>query len=246
MLAFSAALFGVLAGVVFGWPGKAKDNSLQIPPTIEPTIVSKTSAIAVLQAELTTLGSNQLLTVKLQNVSGRDIKAFSIANGKSWMTRNYMLTDESFVAGATHNQIIPVTADGIQGLKSNGKNFTIAAVYFADGKGDGLPVYVSRLADQWAGIRDQASRILPCLSGLSRRTPSQRSQSACESEALNLPVKADGMSSDYEGGLENAKREVLSQLKVAREEAKANRFVEAAAKEEKLTRRFQELAGSKR
>lgn len=125
----------------------------------------------------------------------------------------------------------------------NGPQFTVTAAYFADGTGDGVSLYVSRIADQHAGIRDQASRILPCLRGLS--SASEQRLATCEAEALRLPVKMDGKSSDYEGGLEDARREILSQLNYIKEKTRTALLTEAVEKQAKVTRLFQGLVDTR-
>jgi hypothetical protein len=182
-LAFSVALLGILAGVVFGWSGKAQKKRQE---GTSPKVTSTISAIRVVSAELTSVGSSNVLVVKLQNTSNQDIKAYTIASGKALMTSNYFLTEGSFAAGSTIDQLIPIASDANYKVPMNGKEVTVAAVFFADGTGDGVPVHVASMADLYAGTRDQAKRILPCLLKLSLTS---ESLSACEVEARNLPVK---------------------------------------------------------
>jgi hypothetical protein len=165
------------------------------------------------------------------------------------MTRNYFLGEESFAPGAIENQFVPLSSDTSQDLKikfASGNELTIAAVLFADGKGDGAPLDVSRLTEKYAGMRDQAARILPCLRGLSL-SPGAKHEvalAACEDEALRLPLKMDGRSSDYGSGLEDVQQGVLNQLKEIKERIRATQPNEAAAKQEKVTRILQRLAES--
>lgn len=245
ILAFSAVLLGILAGILIGWPGKARHfDSGQNAQTIEPVIKSRTLAVRVLGTERTSLGDNSMLSIKLQNTSGRDIKAYTIASGKAWVTRNYFLGDQLFAAGAVENQIIPLSSRGSQDIAFvPGKEFTITAVFFADGTGDGDSVFVSRLSEKYAGMRDQAHRILPCLRGLaSTFGPNQESAlEECEAETLRLPLKSNGRSTDYEDGLESAQRELLEQLNDIKEKVRSNNLSDAANKKEKITKIFQDL-----
>lgn len=138
------------------------------------------------------------------------------------------------------DQFIPLLdPDSDLKIPLNGPQFIVAAAYFADGSGEGLPLYVSRIADKHDGMREQARRILPCL----LRLPAKAT--TCEAEAESLPTNMDGKSSDYESGLRDAKREILSQLHEIKEKTKASNFVEVVEKQEKVTRLFEELAKPK-
>jgi hypothetical protein len=249
MLAFSVSLLGIMAGAAVDWSGKANNSyERHTQETIPVRITSQTSAVRVVSIEREPLGSDSILAVKLQNTSEKDIKAYTIASGKSWVTTSYFLDEESFAHGAIVIKIIPLPSDSSQDLKVpiSGKELSITAVYFEDGTGDGVSRYVSALADQYDGTRDQASRILSCLSGLSSTPGQEWAVAACEAEALRLPVKMEGKSSDYEGGLENTKREVLRQLKDIKEKAQAFHLTEAADRQKKITRILQRLANTSR
>lgn len=234
-LALSVTLLGILAGVVLGWSGIAQKQRQE---TASPTVTSKISAIRVVSIEPTSVGSSNLLLVKLQNTSDKDIKAYTIASGKGLMTSNYFLTEESFVAGSTIDKIIPLTSDATYKVPMSGKEVTVAAVFFADGTGDGVSPLVTSMADSYAGTRDQAKRILPCLERLSLTSESIR---ACEAEARDLPVKMNGKSSDYESGLEFTKDHILRRLDEIKK--KAN-LPESTEKQEKVTKMFRELTDS--
>ena len=246
VLALSAALLGILAGVLIGWPGKARHfDSDQNGQTIEPIIKSKTLAVRVLGSERTSLGDNSIWFVKLQNTSGRDIKAYTIASGKTWVTKNYFLGEQSLASGAVENQIIPLSSGPSHDISlGTGKEFTITAVFFADGTGDGDSRFVFMLSEKYAGMRDQANRILPCLRGLaSTFGPNQESAlEECEAETLRLPLKSNGRSADYEDGLESAQRELLNQLNDIKEKIRSNNLSDAANKKDKITKIFQDLA----
>ncbi|MBC8028633.1 MAG: hypothetical protein H7Z16_00850 [Pyrinomonadaceae bacterium] len=248
-LAFSMALLGILAGAMLNWSGKANNSyERHRQETIPVRITSQTSAVRVVSIERVPLGTQSMLAVKLQNTSGKEIKAYTIASGKTWVTTSYFLDEESFAPGAIIIKHIPLPSDAPQdfNLLLNGTEFSVTAVYFADSTGDGVSRYVSALADQHDGIRDQANRILPCLRGLSSTVGQELAVAACEGEALRLPVKMDGKSSDYEGGLENAKREVLRHLKDIKEKVQAVHLTEALGRQEKITRILQRLAETSR
>lgn len=224
-LAFTVVLLGILAGALLGWSSKAQKQRREI---ITPRMVSRTSAVRIVSIEPSTV-SDSLMLVKLQNTTGKDIKAYTMGSGKSWRTKNYFLSEESFAAGSTIEELIPVRTDADYKVPLSGVALTLTAVYFADGTGDGVQLFISRMADLHDGIRDQGSRILPCLRG---------SFQSCETEALNLPLKVDGKSSDYEEGLELARYEIMTRLT----DLKNANSTEVRAKQEKVTQLFQRLA----
>jgi hypothetical protein len=239
-LALSVTLLGVLAGVVVGWSGKAQKQKQEIASPASPTVTSRISAVRVVSAEPTSVGSSNVLVVKLQNTSDKDIKAYTISSGKALMTTNYFLMEESFAAGSTIDLIIPISSGADYKVPMNGKDVTVAAVFFADGTGDGVTPLVTSMADVYAGTRDQAKRILPCLE---KSTLTSESLSVCEAEARDLPVKMNGKSSDYESGLEFTKIGLLSRLDQIKENANLS---EASEQQEKVTRIFRALTdGSK-
>lgn len=232
VLAFSVAVLGILGGVV--WTSRAQKQK----PEGAPNVTSRTSAIEVVSIEAKSIGTSNVLVVKLLNTSGKDIKAYTIASGKSLMNSSYFLSDESFAAGTTIDQIIPLSSDANYQVPMNRKEVVIAAVFFAEGTGDGLSPYVSSLADIYEGTRDQAKRILPCLQKL---TLTSESLAACQGETRNLPVKENGKSSDYETGLEIAKDKVLRNLDEIKEKTGAD-LNEASNRQEKLTKIFKDVA----
>lgn len=229
-LAFSVALLGVLAGAGLGWTRQQRRQPVR--DVNAPKIASRTPSVRIVSSNQTVLGDTSFVVVKLENTTDKDIKSYSIGSGKSWMTRNYVLTDESFAAGSTIDQMIPLQS---QDMKIALTDFTVAAVLFADGTSDGLPVFASRLTELHKGMRDQASRILPCLQG-----SSSKKLAACESEANNLPTKLEGKSPDYADGLEHVRRKVLSELSDIKEKSRTS-FTEASEKQEKVTRILGEL-----
>ena len=232
VLALSVTMLGILAGVI--WTGKAQKQK----PEGVPDVISRVSAIQVVSIEEKSIGAGQVVVAKLQNTSVRDIKTYTITSGKSLMNSSYFLSDESFAAGATIDQIIPLSSDASYQVPMNRKVLVIAAVFFADGTGDGVPPFVSSLADIYEGTRNQAKRILPCLQKL--RLTSE-SLDACQNEARNLPVKENGRSSDYETGLEIARENVLSRLDEIKEKTGAD-LNEASKRQERLTRLFKDTA----
>lgn len=247
MLAISMLLLGVLAGIGLG----LSRNHTRPVQTLEPKITSKASALRIVGITRTSLGNHSVLVVKLQNISDKDIKAYTVASGKAWVTKHYFFEEQSIAPNAIENQLIPLSSDASQDPKltfENGKELTIAAAFFADGTGQGDPVFVARFTDQHAGMRDQANRILPCLQGLSSSLVAQGESAVatCEAEALRLPTRSNGRSVDYEKGLETTRAVVLSQLKDLKDGMRSNNLSEVLNKEDKVTKVFQALAQSPR
>ena len=244
-IVFALVGLGVLSGML------ALSGMARRPQAVQPTVESKTSAVLVLGSEKTTVGSASILAVKLQNTSAKDIQAYTISNGsgKSWVTSNYFLSEETFASGATLNYLIPLSGDDSQSLQVFGNStgrFFVTAVIFTDGTGDGDARFVGMLSDERAGTRDQANRILPHLRAFSS-PGSERDRTLADLEAKihSLPDKGnESTSSDYDIGLSNAKRELLKRASEIKEKMQSKRLDEAAIKQEKLIRVFQKLAES--
>jgi hypothetical protein len=228
---YLAALFvvialGVLTGVTVSRARREKSQSNT------PTVVSRASAVQVTAVNPMTLANTSALSVKLQNVSGKDIKMLTISVGKTWVTRNYLFGEESFAAGSTVDDLIS--------LSENARGeIVIAAVLFSDGTGDGEQRHLRLLVEKRNGIRDQAKRILPKLRRLS--SGSQQALADLESETLNSPTRLDG-SSDYQEGLESTRTILLQRIREIKERRLSNKIDDAKAKEEKLLRVFEPLA----
>ena len=233
---------GLISGVLV-WSG------LATRPQVEPTVVSKTAAVRVLASERISVGGSSILAVKLQNTSGKDIEAYIISRGKSWVTTNYLLTEQSFASGAIVSDLIPLSDNDSQSLNafadSTGR-FFVSAVVFSDGTGDGDARFVKMLSDERAGTRDQAKRILLLLQTFSLRGSDQRRAIAdFEIEIGKLPDKGNGsVSPDYAIGLANAKRKFLKDVEYMKEKIQSNSPDEALIKQAKLTRMLQRLAQS--
>jgi hypothetical protein len=237
----STALLGILVGVVLGWSGKAK-GYFTSAQTSEPKITSDTSVLRVFGTERTSIGDNSVLVLKLQNISDRHIKAYTIASGKSWFTKHYFFVEDSIAPNAVDTEWIPLSPNVQDRVTFKSiKELTIAAAFFADGSGQGDPVFVRRFTNEHAGMRDQINRILPCLQGLSSSlvTQAESAVTSCETEALSLPIKSSGRSSDYELGLYNTKTEIVRQLTAIKESVRSNNLSEALNKRDKAIRIFQ-------
>jgi hypothetical protein len=225
---------GIIAAGAFSWTGKAKR-----PQVSAIAATSKIPGVDVLGVENTSLGSSQILVVRLQNNSGKAIKALTIRTGKTWVTKNYLLIEESFATGTVLNQTIPPFSES----QVDGREITLAAVLFADGTAEGDSHYAQMLLDQRAGMRDQARRIIKTLRALSGSSESdqEKSMESCEAEILRMPLKRDGASADYEEGLLNSQKWLLNHISEIKAQRRSNHLAEAQAKQEKLTRVFESL-----
>lgn len=225
---FVVITLGVLTGITVGLARRAKTQSNT------PTVVSRTSAVQVTVVNPVTLANKSFLSVKLQNVSGKDIKLLTISVGKTWVTKNYLFGDESFAAGSTLDELIAL------GENARGE-IVVAAVLFSDGTGDGQPDHLRLLVEKRKGVRDQVKRILPKLRVLSSGSQSERTLTDLESEAGKLPTKANA-SADYHEGLELARTVLLQRIKEIKEQRLLNKLDDVKTKEEKLISLFESLA----
>lgn len=242
-LAVTMIVFGVVTGVALNWPSKAKSY---LKAQAQPKVTSKTPAVRLVETSRTNLGNDSVLVVKLQNISSEEIRAYTIASGKAWVTKHYFFQEKAIAPNAIDTQIIPLSSGTHKGAFESGKEVSVAAVFFGNGTGDGDSLYVSMLSDEHAGIRDQANHMLPCLQKLSSTSTLEESTiTACEAEARELPIKNTGRSADYEKGLAGAQREVLSQLNDVKEAIRSNSFSDAQNRKNKVTRIFQTLASSR-
>lgn len=240
-LAVSAVVLGLAAGALFAWPKTTKSQKSPIPPSV----TSKAESLKVISSELTSIGTNKIIAVKLQNVSNKEIKAYSIGTGKSWLTRNYMFGEDSLMPGQTVDQIIPLAAsEKPADMKGRiaAQNLAVTGVLFEDGTAEGVSVSTLRLTEQYAGVREQSKRVLPCLRALA--SASETATRSCEEEISKLPTKAPGKSADFEGGLESVQREVLSLLTDLKEESRLNHPDNFSRKQAKALMVFERLAKS--
>lgn len=245
----AVALGCVVGGGALGLSRKS-EHQQPIQPSNELTVMSKTPGLQVLASEKTTLGNNTILAIRLQNVSGKDIKALTISIGKSWVTRSYFLSEESIASGSISDLRIPLSSEAAQEITPSSQSHqvtltSVAAVFFADNTAEGDPPFARMLADQRAGISDQAKRILPKLRRLSNGPGQEASLADLESEILALPTKGNGQSSPaYNDGLDTARTTLLNRLGEIKEKRHSQQIEQAATRQEKLKRVFESLASS--
>jgi hypothetical protein len=224
-------LLGLVVGTVIATSGKAP---LSVTPQDRlPLVTSATSAIRVVGLQRTTIGNSPILNVSLKNISPKPIKAYSVASGKSWVTKSYLFSETAFPPNAIETHIIPL--DSISFAATN-REFTVTGVLFDDGSTDGDAVSVFRLREQWLGLRDYASRLLPCLHQLPS-TLAARDEAAlvhCETEIGKWSLQRK--SADYEEGFQNGRRESLTQLSEIKSKIHSGDFSDAAKQRDKTLR----------
>jgi len=197
-------------------------------------VTSATSAIRVVALQQTTIGSSPILNISLQNISPKTIKAYSIGSGKAWVTKSYYFSETAFAPTAVETHIIPLDSTT---FRAASRQFTVTGVLFEDGSTDGQAVSVFRLRENWVGLRDYMSQLLPCLSQLPSTLAAQDEAALlhCENEAGRWAA-AKGRSSDYEDGFQNAQRVSLSELNEIKTKIHSGDFSDAAKQRDKIVR----------
>ena len=227
-------LLGITAGVLLGTSRKIPDMAAAQDGL--PLINSASSAIRVVGVQRTTIGDSPILNVSLQNTSSKNISAYSVGGGKAWVTRNYFFAESAFSPNAIETQTIPLNT---KGFNTQIREFTVTGVLFDDGSTDGQAIPVFRLSEIRAGLRDHARLLVPCL----RRTPATLTAqhvgelNACETEAVKR--SAEGRSSDYQDGFQDAQREFLSRVGEVKNKLNSGDFSGAAKQRDKLIKTFE-------
>lgn len=222
-------LLGVVVGTVIGTSGK-------VPLAISgqedlPLVTSGTSAIRVVALQRIAIGKSPILNVSLQNTSTKTIKAYSVGSGKGWVTRSYYFSETAFLPNAIENQIIPL---GSPSFSASSREFTVTGVLFDDGTTDGQAIPAFRLRENWLGVRDYASHLLPCLRQLPSTLAADHKAAVVQCEAEMDKWFAKGKSSDFEDGYQNARRESLDRLNEIKDEIQAGNFSDAAKHRDKM------------
>ena len=230
-------LLGVVVGTVIGTSGR-----VPIVATAQdgvPLVTSATSAIRVVALQRTTIGNSPILNISLQNISPKTIKAYSIGSGKAWVTKSYYFSEMAFAPNALETQIIPLDSTTFRAASGE---FTVTGVLFEDGSTDGQAVSVFRLRENWVGLREYMSQLLPCLTQLPSTLAAQ--DEAALVHCANVGSRwaaAKGRSSDYTEGFQNAQRVSLSELNEIKTKIHAGDFSDAAKQRDKIVRIFETL-----
>jgi hypothetical protein len=224
-------LLGLVVGTVIG-------NSGKVPVYVTaqddlPLVTSATSAIRVVALQRTTIGNSPILNVSLQNISSKTIKAYSVGSGKSWVTRSYHFSETAFPPNGIETQVIPL--DSIS-FRAASREFTVTGVLFDDGSTDGQTIPVFRLREHWLGLRDYASQLLPCLHQLPSTLRAEDEAALVDCETKIGKWSPRGRSSDYEDGIQNARRESLTQLREMKSKIHSGDLIDAAKRRDKIVK----------
>lgn len=228
-------LLGVVVGTVIGTSGKGP-----IAVTAQrdlPLVTSATPAIRVVAMQRTAIGNSPILNISLQNISGKTIEAYSVGSGKAWVTKSYYFSETAFTPNAIETQIIPLDSTNFRAASGD---FTITGVLFEDGSTDGQAISVFRLRENWLGLRDYTSQILPCLRKLPSTFAAQDDAALvhCETEAGKW-TPSKGRSADYEEGFQNAQRVSLTGLGEIKTKIHSGDLADAATQRDKIVKTFE-------
>lgn len=230
---------GVATGAVIGRSGHAPFAGVgQSAQSGLPLVTSASSAVRVVTVDRINVGESPVLNISLQNISTKNIAAYSLGTGKRWVTSSFYFTETSFAPNAIEKQVIPLSLAGFGTLTE----FIVTGVIFDDGTTDGQAISVFRLKETRDGLRHQAQRLVPCLKQLPSTLTPQHAEalSRCESDANSLSLK--GRSSDYDDGLQNAQREFLQQIGEIKNKVRSGDLPGAALQRDKVKRIFQTLS----
>jgi hypothetical protein len=226
-------LLGIVVGTVIGTSSRAP--ILATAQDGLPLVTSATSAIRVVSLQRTTIGNSPILNVSLQNISPKTIKAYSIGSGKAWVTKSYYFSETAFASNSIETQIIPLDSAT---FRAASREFMVTGVLFEDGSTDGQAISVFRLRENWVGLRDYMTQLLPCLSQLPPSTLAAQDEAAlvhCENEAGKWAAPK-GRSADYEDGFQNAQRVSLSELSEIKDKIHSSDFSDATKQRDKIVR----------
>jgi hypothetical protein len=187
---------------------------------LSPTVVNKTSALQIISTTKVLMGQAEVLRVTVKNASTKNIVSYTYLVGPNGITNSFAFSDKLFGPGETCDENIPL--EKLQSTDSSGREGEVvfAAVWFDTGTGDGDPKYVRHLKDELAGIKEQATRILPLLRKAQQDSEVQddRVLSELESKILQLPIEDEATQSlDYKSGRSNASRQMAARVRALRE-----------------------------
>lgn len=174
---------------------------------------NKTGALEVLESRV----ENSILKVKMKNVSNRNITTYevSLGGGKSAQTE-LLYTNEVITPGEIFDEEYPVDEDLIR------DGFTIAAVVFEDGMGNGDTKVIQQITDIRYGERLQYQRSLPLLEQAANTPDDQLSEKL---DQLASQISIDeipnaNLSSYVKSGIQNAKNHLIQEFKTIKEEGR--------------------------
>jgi len=216
------ACVGVLLGIGV-WASARIFTRLTGAQELKPSIVNKTSALEIVNTTKVLMGQEYVLRVTLKNVSAKNIVSYTYLVGHAGNTRGYAFSEKLFGPGETAEENIPYENLQTAAATSSQReaDLVFGAAWFEGGTGDGDPKFMKQLADESAGIKEQAGRILPLLRKALQGSEIQEDHvlTDLESQISQLPIEdeATGQSLDYKLGRSTANQQLASRVKELRE-----------------------------
>ena|SRR5437870_10896308 len=237
------ALFGILTGATVGVSRRAMRKGSQQPQRTPLNMVvnNKTQALQFVESEKVTMGSISSANVKLYNASNKPIKVVTLSAGRAGIVDDRMLSDETIAAGSTVTEAMPLVDESQFG--STGPVLTIHAVLFSDGTAEGEDQTVQVLKDEWAGVREQAKRVIKQLQDASNTADRGAALSKLQADATALGTTSKGSpSKHYDDGMKKAKDRLVRALNEITQQRQSNLAKTADAQLERLIKVYQSLA----
>ncbi|MBA2705068.1 MAG: hypothetical protein H0U60_14605 [Blastocatellia bacterium] len=214
-------------------------SDITIPQGFEPTIVNKTKALQIVSTTKIQRDQDYVLRVTLKNVSGKNIVSYTYLAGEAGITNSFGLSEKLFSPGETSDEYLPFENLAARAAFSGREaDLVFEGVWFEGGTGDGEPKFVKQLGDEYAGLKEQARRIVPLLRKALQGSYDTEDGTLTELELQisQLPVEesASSQSLDYKLGRSTANRQFASRVKELRENKNntfgTNRKAEIAGK----------------
>lgn len=200
-----------------------------VPTTVsqgfEPIVVNKTNALQIVSTTKIQRDQDYVLKVTLKNVSAKNIVSYTYLAGQAGITNNFALSEKLFAPGETSDEYVSYENLAATAPEREA-HIVLTAVWFAGGTGDGEPKFVKQLADEYAGLKEQAGRIVPLLhKALQDSDNEDHTLTQLELQISQLPVEEAPVrqSVDYKLGRSTANRQFASRVKELRE-SKHNSF----------------------
>lgn len=217
------ACVGIVLGVGIWTSERILNRYTGAAQELKPSIVNKTSALEIVSTAKVVMGDRDVLKVTLKNISEKNIISYKYLVGQAGITNGYAFSERLFAPGETREEYIPY--DNLQTAATASPetetDLVFAAVWFEGGTGDGDPKFINRLRDEFAGIREQAGRILPLIRKARQDPEIQEAQVLSDLELqisqLSTEDDATSQSLDYKLGRSMANRQLASKVKELKE-----------------------------
>jgi hypothetical protein len=221
-IAILCACVGVLLGIGV-WASARIFTRLTGAQELKPSIVNKTSALEIISTNKVLMGQEYVLRVTLKNVSAKNIVSYTYLAGHAGITNSYAFSEKLFGPGETAEEYIPYenlqTAAATYSQRE--ADLVFGAVWFEGGTGDGDPKFIRQLANESAGIKEQAERILPLLRKALQDSEIQEDHVLTDLESqisqLSTEDEATSQSMDFKQGRSMANRQLALKVKELRE-----------------------------